>query len=127
LLRRERELTRRNVNLALINELASTLTSSTDIDEILEQALTRMMNNLDLAVVEVYLRQGQSDRLNWCITAARWCPHCGIKRNLCWAKAWWAKLPNWGSRTRCNCPIKIIKISTRLFWSATAGRWPVSR
>ena len=64
LLRRERELTRRNENLALINELASTLTSSTDIDEILEQALTRMMNTLDLAVVEVYLRQGQSDRLN---------------------------------------------------------------
>ena len=37
---RDTALTRRNADLALLNDLASTLASSLDIDEILEKALT---------------------------------------------------------------------------------------
>jgi two-component system, NarL family, sensor histidine kinase DevS len=46
LIRRDRVLTRRNENLALLNELASTLASSSDIDAILEQSLSQVMDYL---------------------------------------------------------------------------------
>ncbi|KPL82383.1 hypothetical protein SE15_09420 [Thermanaerothrix daxensis] len=57
LVERDRILTRRNENLALLNELASTLATSSDIDQILDKALTQVLDYLQLEVGEVYLRQ----------------------------------------------------------------------
>ena len=48
-------LTRRNADLALLNDLASTLASSLDINEILEKALNRVMGNLQITIGEVFL------------------------------------------------------------------------
>ncbi len=52
---RDTALTRRNADLALLNDLASTLASSLDIDEILEKALTRVMENPQITVGEVFI------------------------------------------------------------------------
>lgn len=60
---RDRILTRRNENLALLNELVSTLASSTNIDEILDHSLIQVMEYLKLEVGEIYLRQGDSKTL----------------------------------------------------------------
>jgi signal transduction histidine kinase len=49
-------LTRRNENLALLNEIAVTLASSSDIDQILDKALTHLMDFLHLEVGEIFLR-----------------------------------------------------------------------
>ena len=54
---REDALTRRTENLALLNDLASTLASSIDIDLILDKALAQVMDYLSLDVGEVFLRQ----------------------------------------------------------------------
>lgn len=54
---RDRMLTRRNENLALVNELASSLASSEDIDQVLHKMLTQVMDYLRLEVGEVFLRQ----------------------------------------------------------------------
>jgi two-component system sensor histidine kinase DevS len=54
---REVALTRRTENLALLNNLASTLASSVDIDQILDKALDQVMDYLNLDVGEVFLRQ----------------------------------------------------------------------
>jgi two-component system, NarL family, sensor histidine kinase DevS len=63
LIRRDHVLTRRNENLALLNELASTLASSPDIDAILDKSLAQVMDYLSLEVGEIYLRQGDSRTL----------------------------------------------------------------
>ncbi|HSV86200.1 MAG TPA: GAF domain-containing protein [Levilinea sp.] len=63
LIRRDHVLTRRNENLALLNELASTLASSFDIDAILDKSLSQVMDYLSLEVCEVYLRQGDARNL----------------------------------------------------------------
>ncbi len=52
---RDISLTRRNADLALLNDLASTLTSSLDVDEILEKALNRVMGNQQITVGEVFI------------------------------------------------------------------------
>jgi GAF domain-containing protein len=57
LIQRDRILTRRNENLALLNELASTLATSSDIDEVLDKALNQLMSYLRLEVGEVFLMQ----------------------------------------------------------------------
>lgn len=57
LIQRDRVLTRRNENLALLNELSSTLATSSDINEILEKALNQIMDYLQLEVGEFYLMQ----------------------------------------------------------------------
>ena len=54
LIRRDRILTRRNENLALLNELASTLATSDDIDTILDKSLTQVMDYLKLEAGEVF-------------------------------------------------------------------------
>lgn len=64
LLEREQILTRRTENLALINELAGTLASSSDIDQILDKAVTQVMDHLKVEVGEVFLRQGDSRMLS---------------------------------------------------------------
>ncbi|HEX9017934.1 MAG TPA: GAF domain-containing sensor histidine kinase [Anaerolineaceae bacterium] len=54
---RDQVLTRRNENMALVNELASVLAISEDSTQVLDQVLTRVMEYLRLDVGEVYLRQ----------------------------------------------------------------------
>jgi len=63
LISRDRILTRRNENLALLNELASTLATSTDIDQIIENGLSQLMNYLQMEVGEVFMRQEDSRNL----------------------------------------------------------------
>ena len=53
---RDRVLTRRNENLALLNDLAATLASVSDIDQILDKAITQVMDYLHIEVGDVYLR-----------------------------------------------------------------------
>jgi two-component system, NarL family, sensor histidine kinase DevS len=54
---RDRVLTRRNENLALLNEMASVLASSDNIDQVLSNILTRVLDYLRLDVGEFFLRQ----------------------------------------------------------------------
>jgi two-component system, NarL family, sensor histidine kinase DevS len=63
LIQRDRVLTRRNENLALLDQLASTLSTSTDLDTILENGLNQLMDYLRLEVAEVYLRPADSRSL----------------------------------------------------------------
>lgn len=56
---RDRALTRRNENLALLNDLASTLATSIDIDAIMDRALTQVMDYLQLDVGEFFLRKDE--------------------------------------------------------------------
>jgi two-component system sensor histidine kinase DevS len=60
---RDRTLTRRNENLALLDQLASTLATSTDIDQILDKGLTQLMDYLRLEVGEIFLRVEDSKNL----------------------------------------------------------------
>lgn len=60
---REATLTRRNENLALLNDMASTLASSPEIDLMIERALTQIMEYLQLDAGEIFLRQEGSKHL----------------------------------------------------------------
>ena len=60
---RDRVLTRRTETLALLNDLASTLASSSDVDQILDKAISQMVDYLHIEVGEVYLRQEESSLL----------------------------------------------------------------
>jgi len=65
LLERDVILTKRTEDLALLNDLASTLASSSEeIGEILDKALCQVMEYLGLEVGEIYLREGNSPVLN---------------------------------------------------------------
>lgn len=57
LIQRDHILARRNENLALLNDLSTTLATSSDIDEILEKALQQLTDFLQLEVGEFYLIQ----------------------------------------------------------------------
>lgn len=63
LIERDRVLTRRTETLTLLNDLASTLASSSDVDLILDKAITQVMEYLHIEVGEVYLRQEESNLL----------------------------------------------------------------
>ena len=54
---RETTLTRRNETLALLNEMATTLASSVDIDLMLDRILGQIMEYLSLDIGEIFLRQ----------------------------------------------------------------------
>jgi len=54
---RDRTLTRRNEDLALINNLASTLASTSDLDQLLNTALDRVMNYFTANIGEIYLSE----------------------------------------------------------------------
>lgn len=54
---RDRTLTRRNQDLALLNNLASVLASITELDELLKIALSRVINYFDVDIGEVYLNE----------------------------------------------------------------------
>ena len=58
---RDRTLTRRNQDLALLNNLASALASITELDELLKTALNRVMNYFNVEIGEIYLsEEGQN-------------------------------------------------------------------
>ncbi|MHB8133813.1 MAG: GAF domain-containing sensor histidine kinase [Anaerolineaceae bacterium] len=57
LIQNEKVITRRNENLALLNELASTMATSSDQNEILEKALNQLMDYLRLEVGEIFLME----------------------------------------------------------------------
>ncbi|HEX9018238.1 MAG TPA: GAF domain-containing sensor histidine kinase [Anaerolineaceae bacterium] len=54
---RDQTLTRRNENLALVNELATTLAASEDVEQVLDNVLNQVMDYLRLDVGEVFLRK----------------------------------------------------------------------
>ena len=80
LLERDRALTRRNQNLALLTELASTLASASEIDEILTQSIPPVMDSLHLEVGEVFLRQGESRILSLTL-------HRSVQVSALWKKS----------------------------------------
>jgi GAF domain-containing protein len=57
LLRREGELTQRNEDLRLLNDVAAALTGSFDVDEILDKTIRLVMDYLDVESGEIYLRE----------------------------------------------------------------------
>ncbi len=64
LLERDKILTRRTENLGLLNDLASTLISASDIDQILHKVLNQVMDYLHIEVGEVFLLQEDGKTLN---------------------------------------------------------------
>jgi signal transduction histidine kinase len=54
---RDRALTERNDDLALINDVAVTLAGSLDVDEILDKTLNRVMTYLGVEAGEIFLRE----------------------------------------------------------------------
>jgi signal transduction histidine kinase len=63
LVERDHALTQRNENLALLNDLAPILATSTDVDQILNKTLSRVMDYLDLETGDIFLRQEESRTL----------------------------------------------------------------
>ncbi|MBN1145855.1 MAG: GAF domain-containing sensor histidine kinase [Anaerolineales bacterium] len=63
LVRRDRELSQRNEDLKLLNDVATALTSSLDEDEILEKTLERVMTYLDVEAGEIFLREDGEQEL----------------------------------------------------------------
>lgn len=57
---RDLELTQRNQNLALINELASLLASAENVEQVLDSVLRRVVEYLQLDTGEIFLRQDES-------------------------------------------------------------------
>jgi signal transduction histidine kinase len=57
LLKRDQELSQRNKDQQLINDIAESLASSLDIDEILDRTLTRVMKYLNVQAGEIFLRE----------------------------------------------------------------------
>jgi len=57
LVERDSELTRRNEDMALVNQLAATLTNSSEVDQILELTLTRVIEHLGVEAGEIFLRE----------------------------------------------------------------------
>ncbi len=73
-------LTRRNENLALLNDLASTLASSSDVDQILDKAITQVMDYLHIEVGDVFLRQEEGNVFRLVL-------HRGLTTNGIWRKS----------------------------------------
>ncbi len=61
---RDRALTRRNQDLALLNNLASTLASIKELDELLQTALNRVMNYFNLELGEIFLSEEDHNTLH---------------------------------------------------------------
>jgi two-component system sensor histidine kinase DevS len=57
LLKRDSELSQRNKDQALINDIATSLATTLDVDEILDLTLTRVMDYLDVQAGEIFLRE----------------------------------------------------------------------
>lgn len=63
LIERDQKLTQRNSDLALLNDVASALAGSTEISDILEHTLTRVMNYLNVEAGEIFLREEEGDEM----------------------------------------------------------------
>ena len=65
LLGRDRVITRRNEDLALLNDVATALASSLELDEVLERTLNRVMAYLNVEAGEIFLKDenGQAFKL----------------------------------------------------------------
>lgn len=63
LIRRDQELLQRNEDLKLLNDVATTLTSSLDIDDVLEKTLNLIQDYLNVEVGEIYLREEDEQEL----------------------------------------------------------------
>ena len=61
---RDRALTRRNQDLALLNNLASALASISDQDELLNTALDRVINYFNVSMGEIYLSEEDQNSLH---------------------------------------------------------------
>jgi two-component system sensor histidine kinase DevS len=55
--KRDKKLTQRNQDLSLLNDLAKTLAGSMEVDEILDETLSRIINYLGVEAGEVFLRE----------------------------------------------------------------------
>ncbi len=60
---RDRVLTRQNLNLSLLNHMASALSTSTEVNEIIEGGVNQLMNYLRLEVAEVFLLNEDNSKL----------------------------------------------------------------
>ncbi len=63
LLQREKQLSQRNEDLRLLNEVAAALTTSLDVDEILEKTLDLVMRYLDVEAGEIFLCEDNENDL----------------------------------------------------------------
>lgn len=63
LLQREKQLSQRNEDLRLLNEVAAALTTSLDMDDILEKTLDLVMRYLDVEAGEIFLREDDENEL----------------------------------------------------------------
>jgi len=61
---RDRTLTRRNQDLALLNNLASALASITELDELLKTALNHVINYFDIELGEIFLNLEDQNTLS---------------------------------------------------------------
>ena len=61
---RDRTLTRRNQDLALLNNLASALASITELEELLQTALSRVINYFNIDVGEIFLSEEDHNTLH---------------------------------------------------------------
>jgi two-component system, NarL family, sensor histidine kinase DevS len=61
ILERDQALIQRNEDLALLNDVAVSLGNSLDIEDILDQTLTRVMTYLGVEAGEIFLREEESD------------------------------------------------------------------
>ena len=75
LVQRDQALTRRNESMALLNQVASTVASAADIEQIMGQALKQVMDYLHLDVGEVYLRQEESNTFNLSVHLGKLAPY----------------------------------------------------
>jgi len=65
---RDDALSQRNKDLGLINDIATALASSLDVDKILEQTLKRVMDYLDVQAGEIFLRDDGDKQLRLALT-----------------------------------------------------------
>jgi two-component system sensor histidine kinase DevS len=79
LLIRDRAITRRNEDLALLNDVASALATSLELEEVLERTLNRVMSYLNVEAGEIFLREDNEQEL-------RLAMHRGEAAHAFWTK-----------------------------------------
>jgi signal transduction histidine kinase len=68
LLARDQTLSQNNKDLSLVNDIATALATSLDVDVILERTLTRVMDYLDVQAGEIFLREDGERQLRLALT-----------------------------------------------------------
>jgi signal transduction histidine kinase len=68
LLARDQILSQNNKDLSLVNDIATALATSLDVDVILERTLTRVMDYLDVQAGEIFLREDGERQLRLALT-----------------------------------------------------------